>query len=375
MDDGALGRLADRFVLDTLKVQEGERVWLAHNGPKAGILVRAAAAAVLAAGGIPLPRDCGHEALESQLGGKDAEAIESWGRRELEFAKSTQAYLRVVDDDDLSKLALTQDEKAAWRKAMDPVTAHRIDNTRWLVTAAPTAEFAAACGMDLPSFERFYLDACLVDASAMAKAAEPLKALLRDGRTARVVSAAQDTDLSFSIEGVSAKACTGGRNLPDGECYTAPVLGSMEGTISFGPSMMFGESFNGVFLEFRGGRVVRARADDPGRTAALERILDTDEGARAVGEFAIAFNPMVSVPTGSILFDEKIRGSLHLALGRCYKEACNGNQSGVHWDLVQIQRPEYGGGEIWIDGRLVRKDGLFVVEELLDLNPDRLGAA
>ncbi len=107
----------------------------------------------------------------------------------------------------------------------------------------------------------------------------------------------------------------------------------------------------------------------------LNRILDTDPGARYVGEFSINFNPFILHPTGSILFDEKIAGGIHMAMGNCYDDAPNGNKSAVHWDLVHIQRPDYGGGELYLDGRLIRKDGIFVVPELFGLNPENLKAA
>ena len=109
-----------------------------------------------------------------------------------------------------------------------------------------------------------------------------------------------------------------------------------------------------------------------GAPAVMAAEADQDEGARYIGEFALGFHPHITDPMNDILFDEKIQGSFHMALGQCYDEASNGNKSALHWDLVQIQRPEYGGGEIWFDGSLVRKDGVFIPNSLRDLNPENL---
>jgi aminopeptidase len=177
-----------------------------------------------------------------------------------------------------------------------------------------------------------------------------------------------DTDLTCAIRGMPAVCCYGRRNVPDGEVYTAPLRVSANGRITYNvPSTMWGQTFERISLEFEAGRIVHATC--AGGAAALDKIFDTDEGARYIGEFSFGVNPLITRPTGSTLFDEKITGSLHLTPGNAYARANNGNQSQIHWDLIQIQRPEYGGGEIWLDGELVRKDGLFVPDELAGLNP------
>jgi aminopeptidase len=204
----------------------------------------------------------------------------------------------------------------------------------------------------------------------MAEAIVPLTERLR--RTDRVRVTGPGTDLSFSVKGIGAVPCEGRRNLPDGECYTAPVRDSVTGTIRYNtPSLYLGTTYTDISFTFEGGRIVRATGEPQDR---LDALLETDEGARYVGEFSLGFNPYVLHPMKDTLFDEKIAGSLHLTPGQAYQAADNGNVSQIHWDLVLIQRPEYGGGEVWLDGELVRKDGLFVVPELAGLNPDRLGA-
>ncbi len=255
---------------------------------------------------------------------------------------------------------------------MNPMLRHRVNNTRWLVTAAPTEEFAKACGMEMAAFEAFYLDVCLLDYQNMQQAARPLQKIMQEGKDVHIHSPAQETDLRFSIAGIPAHICAGELNIPDGECYTAPVRDSINGTIKFGPSVYEGQRFAFIKLAFKDGRIVAASAENDERTARLNALLDSDEGARYAGEFAINFNPLIQHPTGSILFDEKIDGGIHIAMGACYDDAPNGNKSVIHWDMVHIQRPDYGGGDLYIDGRLVRRDGLFAVPELAGLNPEAL---
>jgi aminopeptidase len=208
----------------------------------------------------------------------------------------------------------------------------------------------------------------------MARAAQPLVDLM--DRTDRVRITGPGTDLRFSKKNIATKACTGDRNIPDGECFSCPVKESVAGTVQYNCETLYrGTIFNNVKLTFHNGRVVEASADSEGNTKKLNEILDADAGSRYIGEFAIAFNPFITRPMKDILFDEKIAGSFHFTPGQAYEVYGNGNKSQIHWDMVCIQRPDHGGGEIWFDDKLVRKDGLFVLPELADLNPDRLGSS
>ena len=130
-----------------------------------------------------------------------------------------------------------------------------------------------------------------------------------------------------------------------------------------------GFTYENIKFEIENGKIVKATAND---NEKINHLLDTDAGSRYFGEFAIGVNPYVSTPMKDTLFDEKIDGSFHLTPGACYEDCSNGNHSALHWDLVMIQRPEYGGGEIWFDDVLVRKDGRFVLPELFCLNPENL---
>ena len=178
--------------------------------------------------------------------------------------------------------------------------------------------------------------------------------------------------MTFSIKGIPAVPCAGECNIPDGEVFTAPVRESVNGTIQYNtPSPYQGTVFNNVKLEFKDGKIVNATADND--IEKLNEIFNTDEGAKFIGEFAIGVNPLIKHPMGDILFDEKIDGSFHFTPGQAYEgEADNGNRSAIHWDLVLIQRPEYGGGSIYFDDVLIRENGRFVIKELECLNPENL---
>lgn len=244
----------------------------------------------------------------------------------------------------------------------------RVKKTRWVVLRWPNPSMAQLAQMSTEAFEDFYFDVCTLDYAKMSRAMQPLKELME--RTDRVRLVAPGTDLAFSIAGIPAVPCDGKLNIPDGEVFTAPVRDSVEGTIRFNAATIYqGHVHEDVRLRFEKGRVVEASSSDPEH---LEEVLDSDEGARHVGEFAIGFHPHIRRPMKDILFDEKIAGSIHFTPGQAYDEAYNGNDSQVHWDLVLMMDEKAGGGEVWFDGELIRKDGRFVVPALEGLNPENL---
>ena len=226
---------------------------------------------------------------------------------------------------------------------------------------------AQQAGMSTEAFEDFYFRVCLLDYKALLPGMRALKRLM--DKADRVQLTGPGTDLRFSIKGIPSIVCGGNYNIPDGEVFTAPVRDSVEGVVAYNaPTIYQGIAFDGIKLEFAKGKVVKAEAAG-GKTKALNKILDTDPGARYIGEFAIGFNPEVRTPMRDILFDEKIAGSFHFTPGQAYEEADNGNRSQVHWDMVNIQRKDWGGGEMHFDGKLVRKDGVFLAKSLQALNP------
>jgi aminopeptidase len=248
----------------------------------------------------------------------------------------------------------------------------RVPNTKWVALRWPTPSFAQMASMSTSAFEDFYFRVCTMDYARMAEACKPLADLMN--RTDRVRVTAPGTDFTLSIKDIGAVPCTGEANIPDGECFSAPVRDSVNGVVQFNTVSLYqGVEFKDIRYVIKDGRIVEASAG--GNTEKINQILDTDEGARYFGEFAIGFNPHILHPMKDTLFDEKIAGSLHFTPGNSYPPpGGNGNPSAIHWDTVLIQRPEYGGGEIWFDDVLIRKDGLFVLPELLALNPDQLGA-
>jgi aminopeptidase len=247
---------------------------------------------------------------------------------------------------------------------------YRVNHTKWVVLRYPNAAMAQLASMSTEAFEDFYYRVCTMDYERMADAMEPLKTRME--RTDRVRLKGPGTDLRFSVKSIPAVKCEGRRNLPDGECFTAPVRDSVNGTITYNtPSVYLGTTFDSIKFTFEGGRIVKA---DGNPQARLDQVLDSDEGARFIGEFSLGFNPFITKPMKDTLFDEKIAGSLHFTPGQAYTIADNGNRSKVHWDLVLIQTPEYGGGEVWFDDELIRKDGTFLPSELAGLNPERLTA-
>ena len=254
---------------------------------------------------------------------------------------------------------------------MNPVHSEiRVPQTKWCVLRYPNAAFAAMSKMALEEFEDFYFDACLVDYVKMGQAMKPLKKLMDKTKKVRIV--APGTEVEFSIAGLKSIICDGKMNIPDGEVYTAPVKDSINGVIQFNTDTTYmGTVFSNICLVFKDGKIVEGHSminDDK-----FQKILNIDEGSRYMGEFALGVNPFVTQPMLDILFDEKISGSFHMAIGNSYEdETNNGNKSAIHWDLVQMQDAEHGGGEIFFDDVLVRKNGRFVLPDLIGLNPEKL---
>ena len=297
------------------------------------------------------------------------EATLSW---ELPQMKHMTAYCGIRGANNMFESSdVPADKMALANKILRPSIDQRINHTKWVVLRWPNPSMAQAAKMSTEAFADYYFKVCTLDYSKMKPGALALKKLME--KTDKVhIKGPGETDLRFSIKGIGAVSCIGEMNIPDGEVFSCPVKESVEGIIHYNtPTVYLGNPFENVKLEFKKGKVVKATCGS-GNVKKLNEILDADAGARYVGEFAIGFNPHVTHAICDILFDEKIAGSLHFTPGMAYETAGNGNKSQVHWDLVLIQRPEFGGGEIWFDGKLVRKDGLFVPKELQKLNPANL---
>lgn len=294
---------------------------------------------------------------------------------DLHEMKSMTAYIALRGGHNVMEASdVPADTKQMWQRVhANPVhLQQRVPHTKWVVLRWPSPSMAQQAGQSTDAFEKFYFDVCTVDYSKMEAAAKPLVELMN--RTDRVRLVGPGTDLSFSIKDIGSVSCHGRRNIPDGECFSCPVRDSVNGVVQYNTvSLYMGQEFKDIRFVVKDGRIVEASAGS--QTEALNRILDTDEGARYFGEWSLGYNPHVLHPMKDTLFDEKIAGSFHLTPGNAYTgPGGNGNQSVIHWDIVCIQRPEYGGGEVWFDDVLIRKDGLFVIDSLAGLNPDRLGA-
>ncbi|NJL28241.1 MAG: aminopeptidase [Thermoanaerobaculia bacterium] len=370
MADPRYDQLADVLVGYSCALQPGEKILIESiDAPHA--FTRALIRRVHAAGGVPLVTLKSNVVFRELMLAASEEQMRLIGEAELVRMKNVDAYVGVRCWENVSEWSDIPPDKLKLyqRHYYQPVHLdRRVRNTRWVVLRWPNPAMAQLASMSTEAFEDFYFRVCTLDYAHMSAALQPLRELM--DRTDRVRLVAPDTDLRFSIRGIPAVPCDGHRNIPDGEVYTAPVLDSVEGKIRFNSVSVYqGGTHDDIRLEVRGGKIVAATSSD---TPRLNHVLDTDAGSRSFGEFAIGFNPHVTRPMKDILFDEKIAGSIHLAVGNCYDEAPNGNKSQIHWDMVLRMDLAAGGGEVWFDDVLIRKDGRFVIRELEGLNPERL---
>ncbi len=374
MKDPRYTQLAMLLVRHSIRLAAGEKVLIeAFDIPTdfTAELIRV----VADAGGLPLVSTYQQPVLRALYNAATEEQMQTIGGIERARMESVQCYIGVRGSNNISEMSDVPTEKMSlyeqhwWHVVHSEV---RVKATKWVVLRWPSASMAQAAGLSTEAFEDFYFQVCAsVDYGKMAEAMKPLHELM--DRTDRVHITGPGTDLNFSKKGIATVPCAGEANVPDGEIFTCPIRDSVNGVIQFNCETLYrGTVFNNIRLVFANGKIVEATSG--GDTDRLNAILDADEGARYIGEWSLAFNPFILKPMKDILFDEKIAGSFHLTPGQAYEEADNGNRSQVHWDMVCIQRPDYGGGEIYFDDVLVRKDGLFVLPELLALNPDKLGA-
>lgn len=369
MPDPRIAKLADVLINHSTRLQAGEKILIeAFDAPDEIVTTLVEKAA--AVGGVPFVITRTNAVLRALYRNATAEQMQTYGDYDLSLMQQMDAYIGLrgsqnsleLSDVPAEKMALYQ--KHWWKTVSD----WRVNKTKWVVMRYPSPAFAQAAGMSTEQFTNFYFDVCTLDYAKMGRAQEPLAERMRNADKVRIT--AEDTDLTFSIKGIGAQMCAGLRNIPDGECFTCPVKDSVNGVIHYNTGTMYqGKPFDNVRLVLKDGKIVEATASD---TAGINAILDSDEGARYIGEFSLGFNPYILKPMRDTLFDEKISGSLHFTPGQAYEGVGNGNKSQVHWDMVLIQRPDYGGGEIWFDDELIRKDGLFIPEDLKPLNPEEL---
>lgn len=367
--DPRIKKLAESLVNYSCSVKQGEKVLIDYEGEITRPLVRQLIKEVYSAGAFPYAtsRDSTIN-REIMLGCKEAQ-LQFLCEFKLAEMKGMDAYIAIRGCENAAELSdVPSAQTNLYMREMRPLLDYRVNHTKWVVLRYPNPSMAQLANTSQEAFEDFYFDVCTTDYEKMGRAMDPLVDLMNNTDTVHIVG--PGTDLRFSIKGIPTIKCCGERNIPDGEVYTAPVRNSVNGIISYNtPSEELGFTFDNIVFEFKDGKIIKATANN---TDKINELLDTDEGARFIGEFAIGVNPFILEPMKDTLFDEKIAGSFHFTPGASYEDAFNGNKSAVHWDLVNIQRPEYGGGEIWFDDVLVRKDGLFIPESLHGLNPDNL---
>ncbi|MBP2652699.1 MAG: pepS [Firmicutes bacterium] len=368
--DPRISTLAQNLIHYSTAIKPGEKILL-EIVDSALPLAKALIDEVYRTNGIPFVTIKNSQLLRSLVRGASKEQLQLAGQWEAERMQAMDAYIAVRASDNISEMSDVSPQQLQlyqqyWSKPVH--TDIRVPNTKWCVLRYPSSSMAQLANMSTEAFEDFFYQVCTLDYAKMSQAMDPLVELM--DRTDRVKITGPETELVFSIKGLPSIKCSGLRNIPDGEVYTAPVKDSVEGVITYNtPSAYQGVIYENVKLEFKNGKIVNATAN---HSESLNKILDTDDGSRYIGEFALGVNPYITKPMKDTLFDEKISGSFHFTPGSAYEKAFNGNKSAIHWDLVAIQTPEYGGGEIWFDDRLIRKDGRFVTPELEQLNPEHL---
>lgn len=363
-------QLANNLINYSCELKEGEKVLIESNGMESPLVTELIKEAYKVKA-VPFLAVNNSESKRELLMGATKEQLELMGKYEAIRMKDMDAYIGIRANKNSSELSDVPEEKMNLYNKHIFSEVHskiRIKSTKWCVLRYPTPSLAQDADMSTEAFEDFYYNVCNLDYSKMSVAMDSLVNLMNKTDKVRLVG--PGTDLTFSIKDIPAIKCDGKLNIPDGEVYTAPVKNSINGTLAYNtPSIYNGFAFNEIKFEFKDGKIVNATAND---TERINAVLDTDDGARYVGEFAIGVNPYILHPMKDTLFDEKIAGSIHFTPGNSYDDAPNGNHSAIHWDLVLIQRADYGGGEIYFDDVLIRKDGLFVIDELKILNPENL---
>lgn len=370
MQDQRVNKLAKNLINYSCSLKKGEKVLIEAKGIDY-MLVNALVKEAYAVGAYPFVELYDNRVTRQLLLGESEELAKMRAKFDGARMAEMDAYIGIRGGENCNELSDVPESNMKIESEFYSHPVHheiRVKKTKWVVLRYPNQGMAQQAGMSTDAFEEFYFNVCNLDYSKMDRAMDALKERLDKADKVRIVG--KGTDISFSIKGIGSKKCSGERNIPDGEIYTAPVKDSVNGVITYNaPSVENGFKFENVSLTFKDGKIINATANDNEKVNA---IFDTDEGARYVGEFAFGVNPYINRPMGDILFDEKISGSIHFTPGSCYDDCYNGNVSAIHWDLVLIQTKEYGGGEIYLDGELIRKDGLFVTDDLACLNPENL---
>ena len=369
MKDIRIEKLASNLLSHSINLQKGEKILIEIIGMDAIPLGKELIKQAENIGVIPFFNIIDYEIMREMILNGTEEQMKIFAKHDVQRMKDMDAYIGIRASTNTAELNGVPVEKMEIYNKYYTLPVHfeeRVKHTKWCILRYPNASMAQMSNMNTEEFEDFYFNVCTLDYNKMSKAMNPLVDLMNKTKNVHIIG--EGTDLTFSIEGIPAEKYMGTYNIPDGEVATAPIKDSVNGYITYNTETRYnGVLFNNIRFEFKDGKIIKATSN---KTKELNEILDTDEGSRYIGEFALGLNPYIEKPIGDTLFDEKIKGSFHLTPGDSLEESDNGNRSSIHWDIVNIQTPEYGGGEIWFDDVLVRKDGVFVLDELKALNPE-----
>ena len=371
MKDIRIEKLANTLLNCSIKLKKGENILIEIIGEDSIPLAKELILQASKIGAKPFFNIINYEILRTMLKDLTPEQIKIYAKHDLQRMKDMDAYIGIRANSNTAELFGVPKENIELYNKYYTMPVHfeeRVKNTKWCILRYPNYSMAQMSNMNIDDFENFYFNVCTLDYEKMSNAMDNLVKLMNN--TDKVHITGPNTDLTFSIKGIPTEKYTGTFNIPDGEVASAPVKESVNGYITYNTETRYnGILFNNIRFEFKDGKIINATAN---KTKELNEILDIDEGARYIGEFALGLNPYIEKPIGDTLFDEKIKGSFHFTPGDSLEESDNGNKSAIHWDIVNIQTPEYGGGEIYFDDVLIRKDGKFVLENLKALNPENL---
>lgn len=364
--DERLKKLSSTIVNYSVDIKENDRVLIQYESDKCNPLIKCLIKDIYKNGGIPFVKLIDNELNSLIIENSNSKVIDEMVKMKKYEVDNFDVFIRIcyTENEYEDNRIKSEIRKELGSKSQD-VDDIRINERRWVLLNYPSLIDAYKAHMKYDDFYDYSMDVMNVDYKSMMENMKPLKELMEKTDKVRIVG--PNTDITFSIKGMPAIPCCGTANIPDGELYTAPIKNTVNGIITYNtPSPYNGNIFNNISLEFKDGQIVNCSSSENVET--LKEIFNTDDGARYIGEFSLGFNPKITFPMGDILYDEKIMGSLHFTPGRCYEDCDNGNISSIHWDLVLIQTKEYGGGEIYFDDVLIRKDGKFALDELKQLN-------
>lgn len=364
--DSRIEKLSKTIVDYSISVKENDRVLIQYENSECKPLVKCLIKDIYKNKGIPYVRLFDNELdalIKEQANTKVMDEIVKMKKYDVD---NFDCFIRICyTENEYEDKNVDKEIRNELGKKSREVDDIRINERRWVLLNYPSLIDAYKAKMKYDEFYNYSLDVMNVDYKSMSEKIKPLKDLMEKTDKVRILG--PNTDITFSIKNMPAIPCCGNANIPDGELYTAPIKDSVNGIITYNTKSPYhGNVFNNISLEFKDGKIIKATCLE--NQKELEDIFNTDEGARYVGEFSLGFNPMITKPMGDILYDEKIMGSIHFTPGCCYEDCSNGNKSSIHWDLVLIQTKEFGGGEIYFDDVLIRKDGKFVLDSLQSLN-------